>query len=59
MQAAGHRLVLLHPRYVRAYRRLSKIDRNYCDALPEATRCEGIRPVPLKSAQQQQQQQQL
>ena len=57
MQAAGHRVVLLHPRYVRAYRRRSKTDRNDCDAILEAARCEGIRPVPVKSMQQQQLQQ--
>ena len=57
MQAAWHRVVLLHPRYVRAYRRRSKTDRNDCDAILEAARCEGIRPVPVKSVQQQQVQQ--
>lgn len=57
MPAAGHRVVAVHPRYVRAYRRRSKTDRNDCDAILEAARCEGIRPVPVKSAPRQQVQQ--
>ncbi len=57
MQAAGHRGVLLHPRYVRAYRHRNKTDRNDCDAILEAARCADMRPVPVKSVQQQQLQQ--
>ncbi len=54
MQEKGHRVVLLHPRYVRPYRRRNKTDRNDCDAILEAARCQDIRPVPVKTAQQQQ-----
>lgn len=57
MQQRGHRVVLLHPHYVRPYRRRNKTDRNDCDAILEAARCQGIRPVPVKSVQQQQVQQ--
>jgi len=45
MQENGHRVVLLHPRYVRPYRRRNKTDRNDCDAILEAARCQDIRPV--------------
>ena len=41
-QARGHRVVLLHPRYVRPYRRRNKTDRNDCDAILEAARCADI-----------------
>ena len=56
-QARGHRVVLLHPRYVRPYRRRNKTDRNDCDAILEAARCADIHPVPVKSHEQQQVQQ--
>jgi transposase len=56
-QARGHRVMLLHPRYVRPYRRRNKTDRNDCDAILEAARCQGIHPVPVKSHEQQQLQQ--
>ncbi|MDG9926378.1 MULTISPECIES: transposase, partial [unclassified Pseudomonas] len=56
-QVCGHRVVLLHPRYVRPYRRRNKTDRNDCDAILEAARCRGIHPVPVKSHEQQQLQQ--
>lgn len=56
-QARGHRVILLHPRYVRPYRRRNKTDRNDCDALLEAVRCAGLHPVPVKSLEQQQLQQ--
>jgi transposase len=56
-QALGHRVILLHPRYVRPYRRRNKTDRNDCDAILEAARCQGIHPVPVKSSAQQQVQQ--
>ncbi|HCL3409007.1 TPA: transposase, partial [Pseudomonas aeruginosa] len=46
-QVQGHRVVLLHPRYVRPYRRRNKTDRNDCDAILEAARCAGIHPVPV------------
>ena len=48
-QALGHRVILLHARYVRPYRRRNKTDRNDCDAILEAARCAGIHPVPVKS----------
>ena len=57
MQGLGHAVVLLHPRYVRPYRRRNKTDRNDCDAILEAARCQGIHPVPVKSVRQQQVQQ--
>lgn len=53
----GHRVMLLHPRYVRPYRRRNKTDRNDCDAILEAARCQGMHPVPVKSHAQQQLQQ--
>jgi transposase len=56
-QALGHRVILLHPRYVRPYRRRNKTDRTDCDAILEAARCQGIHPVPVKSHEQQQLQQ--
>jgi len=46
-----------HPRYVRPYRRRNKTDRNDCDAMLEAARCQDIHPVPVKSHEQQQVQQ--
>lgn len=56
-QSLGHRVLLLHPRYVRPYRRRNKTDRNDCDAILEAARCQGIQSVPVKSHEQQQLQQ--
>ena len=56
-QSLGHRVILLHARYVRPYRRRNKTDRNDCDAILEAARCAGIHPVPVKSHEQQQVQQ--
>ncbi|WP_137820436.1 IS110 family transposase [Pseudomonas sp. 2FG] len=56
-QSLGHRVILLHARYVRPYRRRNKTDRNDCDAILEAGRCKGIHPVPVKSHEQQQVQQ--
>lgn len=56
-QALGHRVTLLHARYVKPYRRRNKTDRNDCDAILEAARCQGIHPVPVKSHAQQQVQQ--
>lgn len=52
-QSLGHSVTLLHPRYVRPYRRRNKTDRNDCDAILEAARCQGILPVPVKSREQQ------
>ena len=56
-QAAGHRVVLLHPHYVKPYRRRNKTDRNDCDAILNAARAVEIKPVPVKSGLQQQVQQ--
>lgn len=56
-QSLGHQVKLLHPRYVRPYRRRNKTDRNDCDAMLEAARCTDIHPVPVKSHGQQQLQQ--
>ena len=56
-QALGHSVKLIHPRYVRPYRRRNKTDRNDCDAMLEAARCKDIHPVPVKSHEQQQLQQ--
>ncbi|MDD2162318.1 IS110-like element ISPpu25 family transposase [Pseudomonas sp. MIL19] len=52
-QALGHRVKLIHPRYVRPYRRRNKTDRNDCDAMLEASRCKDIHPVPVKTQEQQ------
>ncbi len=41
-QAVGHRVSLLHSRYVQSYRRRNKTDRNDCDAILEAVCCLGI-----------------
>ncbi len=57
MQAQGHAVLLIHPRYVRPYRRRNKTDRNDCDAMLEAARCTDMHPVPVKSHEQQQVQQ--
>ena len=35
-QSLGHRVKLLHPRYVRPYSRRNKTDRNDCNAMLEA-----------------------
>ncbi len=56
-QALGHSVKLIHPRYVRPYRRRNKTDRNDCDAMLEASRCKDIHPVPVKTHEQQQVQQ--
>jgi len=56
-QAAGHRVVLLHPHYVKPYRRRNKTDRNDSDAIFNASRAIDINPVPVKTGLQQQIQQ--
>ncbi|WP_349617056.1 IS110 family transposase [Azotobacter salinestris] len=56
-QSQGHRVILLHARYVKPYRRRNKTDRNDCDAILEAARCADIHPVPVKTHEQQQLQQ--
>lgn len=50
---AGHEVVLLPAQYVRPYRRRNKTDRADCEALLEAFRCDGLKPVALKSLEQQ------
>lgn len=55
--AAGHRVVLLHPHYVKPYRRRNKTDRNDSDAILNASRAIDIKPVPVKTGLQQQVQQ--
>lgn len=52
-QAAGHEVILLPAQYVRPYRRRNKTDRADCEALLEAYRCDGLKPVALKSVEQQ------
>ncbi len=49
----GFDVVLLPPRYVRPYVRRNETDRTDCEALLEALRCAGIRPVAVKSEDQQ------
>ncbi|MDX1401352.1 MAG: IS110 family transposase, partial [Kiloniellales bacterium] len=46
--ALGHEVKLLPAQYVRPYRRGNKTDRADTDALLEAHRCDGIRPVPVR-----------
>lgn len=55
-QLLGRRAIL-HARYVRPYRRRNKTDRNDCDAIHDAARCQGAHPVLVKSHEQQQVQQ--
>ena len=51
---ARHLLVRLFPaQYVRPYVRRNKTDRTDTEALLEAARCGGIRPVPVKTVEQQ------
>src|SRR5262245_27482088 len=45
--------VLLPSQYVRAYVRRNKTDRTDAEALLEARRCDGMCPVPVKTAEQQ------
>ncbi len=52
-QQAGHQVLLLPAQYVRPYRRRNKTDRADCGALLEAHRCDGLKPVSVKSIQQQ------
>ena len=53
LQALGHSVQLLPPRYVKPYVRRSKTDRADASALLEAARNKEIRPVPVKSVSQQ------
>ena len=54
---AGHRTHILPAHYVKPYRRRGKTDRIDTEAILEAHRCEGIKPVPVRSVEQQQIQQ--
>jgi transposase len=45
--ARGFDAVLLPPHYVKPYRRRNRIDRADCEAILEACRCAGIRPVAV------------
>lgn len=49
----GHEVVLLPVQYVRPYRRRNKTDRADCEAMLEAYRCDGMKPVAVKSLEQQ------
>ena len=51
--ALGHEVFLLPTQYVRPYRRRNKTDRADCEALLEAYRCDGMKPVAVKSLEQQ------
>lgn len=55
--AAGHQVEIIPAQYVAPYRRRNKTDRADVEALIEAHRCKGIRPVPVRSVEQQQIQQ--
>ena len=55
--AAGHDPKIIPAQYVKPYRRRNKSDRIDTEALLEAHRCEGIKPVPVRSVEQQQLQQ--
>jgi transposase len=52
-QASGHRVVLLPPHAVRPYVPRNKTDRADAKGLLEASRNDGIQPVPVKSIAQQ------
>ncbi|MEZ5536951.1 MAG: IS110 family transposase [Thiolinea sp.] len=52
-QQAGHQVLLLPAQYVRPYRRRNKTDRADCEALLEAYRCDGLKPVAVKTTGQQ------
>lgn len=53
LQSRGHRVRLIHARYVRAYRLRNKTDRSDCDAILEAGRRAELHAVPVKSQEQQ------
>jgi transposase len=53
LMGLGFEVVLLPPQYVAPYRRRNKTDRSDCEAILEADRCAGIRPVTVKSQAQQ------
>lgn len=53
LQCLGFDVVLLPAHSVRPYVRRNKTDRTDCEALLEAIRCAGLKPVALKSEEQQ------
>lgn len=53
LNARGFQVVLLPPQYVSPYRRRNKTDRADCEAILEADRCAGIKPVSIKTEDQQ------
>ena len=56
-ESVGHQARIIPAQYVRPYRRRNKTDRVDTEALLEANRCGGIKPVPVRSVDQQQIQQ--
>lgn len=56
-QAQGHEAIIIPAQYVKPYRRRAKTDRTDTEALLEAHRCQGIKPVPVRTVEQQQLQQ--
>ncbi len=53
LQECGHEVRLLPAQYVRAYVKRNKTDRADAAALIEASRCQDIKPVPIKTLDQQ------
>lgn len=53
LQKAGHIVALLPAQYVKPYRRRNKTDRADCEAILEAFRCDGLKPVAVKTLDQQ------
>ncbi|HET8708353.1 MAG TPA: IS110 family transposase [Pseudomonadales bacterium] len=53
LAAMGHQVRQLPGQHVKGYRRGNKTDKNDAKALLEASRCEEIRAVPVKSLEQQ------
>ena len=53
IRALGHRVMLLPPHHVRPYVRGNKTDRTDAKGILEASRNEGIQPVPVKTVSQQ------
>ena len=50
---AGHHVEIIPAHYVKPYRRRGKTDRTDTEALLQVHRCEGIKPVPVRSVEQQ------
>jgi transposase len=53
LRARSFEVTLLPPHYVAPYRRRNKTDRADAEAIMEADRCAGIKPVAIKSEDQQ------